>query len=186
MHARLCQACLLGHRLGGCCADEVNGKAGNVNNAMSVIYGDRAKGSLSQRDVLAIFDCDQVGRTHSGMQDIALLPCVHDVALCDPAVGIRCCSTDLPCCCLLAADMQQHGCTCRLQEMPTAFRGIMRLDLSAFLQVCAPEFFVESLPLLNGSPEVGMVSMQLKVTCTHLLSFRSVGPCADCSHDPAR
>ena len=57
----------------------MNGKAGNVNNALATIYRDRPADSL--RDVLAIFDCDQVCAPDFFTQALPLLNGAPDVAM---------------------------------------------------------------------------------------------------------
>ena len=67
---------------------EVNGKSGNLNNAMKIIYKTRGhEGKLEADDVLAIFDCDQVCNKDFFVQTLPLLAESADVAMVRP-----CCS----------------------------------------------------------------------------------------------
>lgn len=59
-------------------AGEVNGKAGNVNNAMRVIYKDA---QLSADDVLAIFDCDQVCNADFFVNTLPLMAESGDISM---------------------------------------------------------------------------------------------------------
>lgn len=67
-------------------AGEVNGKAGNLNNAMSVIYASRGTpAQLGAHDVLAVFDCDQVCSADFFMQTLPLMARSGDVAMVTPS-----------------------------------------------------------------------------------------------------
>ena len=57
--------------------------------------------------------------------------------------------------------LPSHGwvIACKMRHVRACSHMFMlMLTQQGMLQVCAPEFFVESLPLLNGSPDVAMVS----------------------------
>ncbi len=49
----------------GACADEVNGKAGNLNHALRLMYPRGAP--VAPGEVVAVFDCDQARRTLSAL-----------------------------------------------------------------------------------------------------------------------
>ena len=81
----------------------MNGKAGNVNNAIAIIYRDRPADSL--RDVLAIFDCDQVCAPDFFTQSLPLLNGAPDVAMVRPCCRLCACQPSV----LLY--VAKHGCS---------------------------------------------------------------------------
>ena len=63
----------------------MNGKAGNLNNAMKVIYKHRGQDAkLGADDILAIFDCDQVCSREFFMQTLPIMASAGEVAMVRP------------------------------------------------------------------------------------------------------
>ena len=60
-------------------ADEVNGKAGNLNNALAKLYPPGSPPSHSQ--LVAVFDCDQVCERDFFMHTLPLLQDAPRIAL---------------------------------------------------------------------------------------------------------